>query len=167
MTETESERGKARGDALIALRELHARIELNESGEPISLDLLDSPVVDGQLEHLSQLASLEFVYLSGLTRITDAGLKYLQELTSLKELDISGSAVSPERRTITDAGLEYLRNLGNLEKLNLDRTEVTDEGLRHLILLTHLRVLSLKETHVTAAGVSRLQRALPDCEIVQ
>jgi len=52
MTETESERGKARRDALIALRELHARIELNESGEPISLDLLDSPVVDGQLEHL-------------------------------------------------------------------------------------------------------------------
>ena len=167
MTEAESEREKARGDALIALRELRARIELNESGDPISLDLLDSPVIDGQLEHLSQLPGLEFVYLSGLTRITDAGLKHLRGLTSLKELDISGSTVSPGRRTITDAGLENLRNLRKLEKLNLDLTEVTDEGLRHLIPLTQLRVLSLKETHVTAAGVNRLQRALPDCEIVQ
>jgi hypothetical protein len=99
-----------------------------------------------------------------LVRITDAGLKHLQGLTSLKELDVSGSTVSPERRTITNAGLEYLRDL---EKLNLGRTEVTDEGLRHLIPLTGLRMLSLKETHVTTAGVNRLQRTLPDCEIVQ
>ncbi|MGZ0174092.1 MAG: hypothetical protein ACKVHE_31670 [Planctomycetales bacterium] len=166
MTEPGSEREKARSDALIALREFRARIEVNERGDPVSLDLLDSPVVDAQLEYLKPLTSLESVYLNGLTRITDAGLKHLLGLTKLRELDLSGSAVSPKRRTITDTGLEFLRDLRNIEKLNLDRTEVTDEGLRHLTSFTCLRTLGLKETHVTRAGVDRLKQVLPDCEII-
>jgi len=182
-------REQADDEALVAFRELRARVELNDDGEAVSLDLLDSPVVDEHLQHLKVLTKLERVYLSGLTRITDAGLQHLTNLTNLKELDISGSVANPNRRHITDTGLEHLKGLTNLEKLSLNHTQITDAGLAHLMGLHSLKMLDLRNTMVTdlaleflwrlkklellnladtkvsAEGVSKLQKALPNCEI--
>ena len=182
-------REQADDKALVAFRELKARVELNDNGEAISLDLLDSPIVDTHLEHLTALRKLERLYLSGLTRITDAGLNHLKNLTNLKELDISGSATNPNRRQITDGGLEPLKGLTNLERLSLSQTQityaglasltgmhklkildlrntmVTDLSLEYLWRLKQLEVLNLAETQVSADGVAKLQQALPNCEI--
>ncbi len=185
----QAERQQAHDDALVAFRELRARVELNDNGEAVSLDLLDSPVVDVHLQNLMVLTKLERLYLSGLTRITDAGLQYLTNLTNLKELDISGSATNPNRRHITDTGLEYLKGLTHLEKLSLNHTQMTDAGLAHLMGLHNLNILDLRNTRLTdlaleylwrlknleilnlagtkvsVEGVSKLQKALPNCEV--
>ena len=168
MTDAESEsekRQKAQRDALVEFRELRARVELNENGEAVALDLLDSPILDAHLEQLNALSSLESLFLSGLTRISDEGLKYLVGLTNLKVLDISGSASNPNRRNITDAGLQNLNGLTKLEKLNLNRTQITNAGVAHLNRLSNLKTLSLHGTQVTADGVDKLKRSLPSCQI--
>lgn len=175
--------------ALTAFRELRARIELNANGEAVSLDLLDSPIVDEHLQKLNALTKLERVYLGGLTRITDAGLRYLKDLMCLKELDISGSVAKPNRRRITDAGMEHLKGLVSLEKLSLRQTQITDAGLACLVGLRNLTMLDLRNTLVSdhaveylgnfkkltlldltntkasEDGVTKLRHAMPDCEI--
>jgi hypothetical protein len=57
--------------------------------------------------------------------VTDAGLKHLRGLKSLRLLDLT-------RSRVTDAGLKHLRGLTNLECLILNDTQVTDAGRRAL-----------------------------------
>ena len=78
--------------------------------------------------------------------VTDAGLAHLDGLASLKELDLSRSA-------ITDAGLVHLKGMNSLERLDLSRTRITDAGLVHLRGLTSLQTLGLRSTDVGKAGV--------------
>ena len=74
-------------------------------------------------EGLRQLQSLNL----GDTRVTDAGLEHLKELTELRSLDFHSP--SPAYRTnVGDAGLEYLKRLTKLESLDLTYTKVTDTG---------------------------------------
>ena len=84
----------------------------------------------------------------------DAALEQVGRLTELRELALSGPAVS-------DAGLAHLKGLTKLFELSLDGTQVTDAGLAHLKGLTDLSKLSLVGTQVTDAGVAELQKALP------
>ena len=64
------------------------------------------------------------------------------------------------------AELGRLKELTNLEWLYLIETQVTDAGLEHLKELTNLETLILLETQVTEEGVKKLQKALPNCNIV-
>jgi hypothetical protein len=90
--------------------------------------------------------------------ISDDGLKHLQTLVSLEDLNLDGSQVG-------DRGLAYLESLTNLETLCLSDTNVTDAGLTHLKSLTKLRQLAVYRTEVTAKGIDKLQQALPNCTI--
>ncbi len=65
----------------------------------------------------------------------------------------------------TDSGSKYLSALKKLEKLNLCGTRVTDAALEQLKELRSLTYLGLPRT-VTADGVVRLQKALPDVQII-
>ncbi|RLS41753.1 MAG: hypothetical protein DWH81_05485 [Planctomycetota bacterium] len=77
--------------------------------------------------------------------VTDATLKYVAEMKSLRELDVAGSK-------ITDAGLKDLTGLTMLEKLTLSRTAITDAGLKPLLdQLPALKQLDVRETGVTPA----------------
>ena len=67
----------------------------------IRLELYDTGITDGGLEHLADFAELVHLDLYN-TRVTDSGLKHLWTLTTLKYLDL--------RKTIvTDAGVAELR----------------------------------------------------------
>ena len=92
------------------------------------------------------------------TKVTDADLEPLRELTNLQFLILRATKV-------TGLGLEHLKGLTNLQELDLQSTSVTDAGLEHLKGLTELQRLWLKGTNVTAEGVKKLQQALPNCEI--
>ena len=92
------------------------------------------------------------------TRVTDAEMGHLAELTGLEALDL-------QLTRVTDAGLVHLRGLISLDELYLFRTHVTDAGLVHLKALTNLEKLTVHDTPVTPEGVERLQQALPNCEI--
>jgi internalin A len=75
--------------------------------------------------------------------VTDATLKHLSGMKSLRELDLAGSQVS-------DAGLKELAGLVSLEKLILSRTKITDAGLKPLLdKLPKLKLLDVRETGVT------------------
>src|SRR5690606_35410991 len=75
--------------------------------------------------------------LDGCYNITDAGLVYLKDLTSLQSLDLSGC-------NITDAGLVHLKDLSSLRSLNLSEYQnITDAGLAHLRDLTSLKTIRL------------------------
>jgi hypothetical protein len=67
---------------------------------------------------------------------------------------------------VTDTDLAIVASLSGLEYLTLSSTEVTDAGLPHLYQLVHLQVVDLRRTRVTDAGVQDLQRALPECRIL-
>ena len=90
--------------------------------------------------------------------LTDADLKHLERLPSLRSIAVFGCDIS-------DTGLEHLKGLTKLERLNLDCTHVSDSGLQHLEGLVNLRELHLNETRVTPRGVGKLQEVIPDCRV--
>jgi hypothetical protein len=123
------------------------------------VDLWNTNITNAGLEQLKSLADLQSLDLRN-TKVTDAGLKHLKGLTKLQDLNLQDT-------NVTDAGLEHLKGLTKLQDLWLTRTNVTDEGLEHLTGLTNLRWLNLNETKVTDEGVKKLQKALPNCEIIR
>ena len=160
-----------------ALREIGARLEVNESGRVTSVIVSETRVDDGDLESLADLDKLEVLHLEN-TGITDAGLQYVRDVTTLREISLYGTHV-------TSAGLEYVRGLTNLRSLGLNETEVNNVGLKHLAGLKNLenlwldgtaisdaglqsltplkqlRNLGLRETQVTQRGVQFIKRQLP------
>ncbi|MCZ6767530.1 MAG: hypothetical protein O7D32_11440 [bacterium] len=174
--------GDPSGDSVAALEKLEARIERNDRGEVISVDLSATQVSDAELAHLKALASLQILHLFntqigdtglihlqgmtdlrelglGRTRITDEGLVHLKDLTSLQTLDFSWCS------RITGAGLEHLKELTNLRDLSLYKTKVTDAGLVHLKGMTDLENLALPVLGTSDAGVAELRKSLTKCEI--
>lgn len=122
----------------------------------------DSRVTDAGMKNLGGLRSLR-VFILGSSpahrnQITDEGLAYLAGLTKLETLSVSQSLV-------TDAGLVHLKNLTNLGWLGLSGSLVTDQGLMHLEKLNNLKDVHLYGTQVTEKGVANLQRALPKAKI--
>jgi hypothetical protein len=72
-----------------------------------------------------------------------------------------------EEREQVEQALALLADLPGLKRLSLEGVPVTDKDIVWLKPLATLQKLNLRYTDITAAGVADLQRALPDCEIVQ
>jgi Leucine-rich repeat (LRR) protein len=86
------------------------------------------------------------------SHLTDDWLGHLQQLSSLRSLDLWNTRVS-------DVGLQHLEGLSNLQTLYLGATDVTDAGLKHLKGLTNLRSLDLgRNPQLTVAGLENLKR---------
>ena len=117
------------------------------------LIIQNTKITNAGLAHLGELTSLKTLNLSGCYRITDAGFAHLGELTSLKELNLSWC------KQITDTGLAHLKELTSLKTLNLERCyKITDAGLAHLSELTSLKTLNLSECDkITDAGLAHLK----------
>ena len=173
---------RASGDPVAALEKLEARIERNERGEVIGVDLSSTQVSDAELAHFKALASLQVLHLFN-TQIGDTGLIHLQGLTKLQELGLGRTRITDEGLVhlkgltalqtldfswcsrITGAGLEHLKELTSLKELSLYKTEVTDAGLVHLEGMTVLENLALPELGTSDAGVAELQKVLTKCDI--
>jgi hypothetical protein len=92
---------------------------------------------------------------------TDTDLDELCELRGLRYLYLR----SP---LITDRGFSTVAGLRGLIALGLRGTAITDTGLRHLESMSNLRLLNLEQCpNITDAGLSRLQKALPNCQILR
>jgi F-box/leucine-rich repeat protein 14 len=110
------------------------------------------------LRHLLALERLETLGLSNcgdrLGERTDDGLKYLQLLPNLTDLNLSYS-----NWEVTDDGLEHLAKIQKLQKLSLDNNfSITDGGLKNLTpLKPYLKKLFLDGTHlITDAGLAHV-----------
>lgn len=104
---------------------------------------------DGTVEGFAEKNLLELLYLLDAGGLTSSGVKSLGRMTRLRNLRVSGDAV-------TDDSVAPLSGLGDLAALALHETEVGDEGLRSLGELTELRELSLFGTPVTDAGLETI-----------
>jgi hypothetical protein len=119
------------------------------NGPVTGIDLHNTKVADADLELLRDLTDLRTLNLSG-TGITDAGLKSVGGLTGLQTLLLNETAV-------TDAGLQHLHQLTELRELSLYHARVTDEGLTSLKGLTNLRDLTLSGDWITDKGLRELK----------
>lgn len=122
-----------------------------------TLNLSNTQVAD--IQPLQELSGLQGLDLSD-TPVIEANLQTLVEFKELRRLNLSGTSAS-------DASLVLLKDHSHLEWLALDGTSVTDAGLSSLTGLSKLKGLVLGETKVTDAGVGKLEKALPECEIVR
>src|SRR4029077_3017772 len=96
------------GDKLKCLNLGMRRIDDNQLLEFIGycpnlhqLFIKSDKISDKGLEHLSKLAALQKLDLSGCDQIGDAGLEHLSKLSALQKLNLIG------RNQISDAGLEH------------------------------------------------------------
>jgi hypothetical protein len=102
------------------------------------------------LKNLLQLESLN-LYHSAIENIDD-GLIYLQDLTKLKELNLSRCF-----RT-TDKALVYLKQIKSLKILDISYCEgISDQSLIHLQELTNLKLLDIYYTSITFNGYNQLE----------
>ncbi len=128
-------------------------VAANDSSKEIDFHLSGKDLTDEQLADVVQVNDVIWLNLKD-TKITDAGLKTLANLKSLKKLHL-------ERTAVTDEGLSEISGLSNLEYLNLYGTKVTDAGLEKLANLKNLKQLYLWESAATEAGAERLKQAIP------
>jgi tetratricopeptide (TPR) repeat protein len=107
-------------------------------------------VTDAGLETLAGFAKLEALSLLACKQISDDGLKHLQGLKNLQELDLNSTSIG-------DAGLQHLKGLARLRVLHLFNTKVSDAGLQTIQAFTDLRELGLANTGITDAGLEDLK----------
>jgi hypothetical protein len=85
------------------------------------VSFVNSEVTDDDLTVLKDLGGdLQKVDLTG-TKITDAALLILKDLSSVEGLDLA-------KTEITDTGLAHLNGMPNLKSLNVMKTNVTEDG---------------------------------------
>jgi len=126
------------------------------------LGLPGTPSVDlvGQalpVTHLTKLPSIPFkirrIHVAAEYAVTDADLKYFQDLPSLDSIDF-------KRSLITDAGVEKLSKIAaapHLVELSLGTEAVTDEGMRPFVAFRALRNVSLAGPNLSHTGIKILQ----------
>jgi internalin A len=99
------------------------------------------------MESFKKLSHLQTLYLIDV-KISDIGLKPLQDLKDLQDLNLRGTQS-------TDEGLANLSKLKKLKKLVVPNT-ITDQGLVHLKSLASLEELSLLPNRQFDAGSSMI-----------
>jgi len=123
------------------------------------LYLRDTRISDLTLARkLGSMRSLEVLDLAR-TRISNAGIAGLAQLTALRELDLAYAQLD-------DEGFAKLGALTLLEKLNLDSTHLTDVSIGALAGYSKLRQLDLYHSLVTRQGVDKLRAATPGLRVV-
>lgn len=111
------------------IRGFHGKYEVDEKDPArpvVRVDLRYYEVSDKELATFTELLQA-FPRLTTLqlksSKITDAGLAHLKNLSHLR-------VVALENAAVTDAGLMHLQTLTELQELSLKGTKVTEAGLR-------------------------------------
>ena len=129
--------------------------------ENLYLDV-KGPITDNGLAHLSKMRSLKKLHLSR-SQVTDRGLAYLAQIKTLEHLDLP-----QEQKGITDKGITCLGELPNLRQLAISRIHYidpkmnkdyyTDKGLEALVKCRNLEELSIGSIGVTDAGMDHIAK---------
>ncbi|MCA9077043.1 MAG: redoxin domain-containing protein [Planctomycetaceae bacterium] len=120
-------------------------------------------VTDEGLKYLANVPNLEYLGLFK-TNITDAGVKHLKPLKSLKRLDMNVKPFLADGRepALTPATAETLAELPSIEWLYFSNVGDPDEFLRHLSKLSNLKTLMICGTRhaglISDAGLVHLSR---------
>jgi Leucine-rich repeat (LRR) protein len=126
-------------------------------------------LTDTALQFLRQMPQLEYLDIGGQQRtdsglwsllLTDAGVQAIASVTELRELRLSGTAV-------TSHGLALLEPLPKLERLSLQSCKrLRDDAASTLAGFHHLQWLDVKDSGLTPEAVVRIRAVLPDCQVL-
>jgi outer membrane protein assembly factor BamB len=138
--------GTLKDDLADRLRQYRGDVVVHLAGLPIS---------DEGLAQLAQTPGLCGVNLELCGRVTDRGMRHLQQAMRLRVLRLTGTA-------ITKDGLQHLTALRHLTALDLEVCEqITDDGCQALGEMRQLKALVLKKTafepqRITPLGLAKL-----------
>lgn len=110
------------------------------------------------LEAVSKMPKLDCLSLTR-TSITAEKLKAIKSMPKLQALAIG-------KLNLTDAELAELLPLKPVSKLELVGNPLTDKSIATLARMPHLQRLQIGKCLFSKAGIARLQKLLPNCEIV-
>lgn len=105
-----------------------------------SLILFNAKFTDDDSEEICALPHLTRLGLLGRTTISDASLRHLTGLHSLKSLNLQSGPV-------TDDTLKYIADLRRLTDLNLSQTKVSGEMSKLTVINEVDRMFASAETH--------------------
>jgi hypothetical protein len=100
---------------------------------------------------------------------TPPGPSWLRNLLGVDFFsDVANVGLNSDRPAeVTDVMLEQLMDLTRLRQVWLYGTKITDTEMKQLEGLTQLQLVELiGTTEVTETGLKKLQRALPNCQII-
>jgi internalin A len=125
-------------------------------------------LTDTSLRFLRQTPQLEYLDIGGSQRtdsglwsllLSDTGMQSIASVTDLRELRMSGTAV-------TGRALEFLKPLPKLERLNLQGCKrLKDDAAAVLVGFKALRVLDLKDSSLSEQAVASIRAGLPECSV--
>ena len=110
-----------------------------------SLTLHRFVLSDGNINYIRDfdLETLSiFNHSSGFCEVTDDGVKHLEGIEFIKDIDLAGTG-------ITDASMPILATLVNLRSLSLLLTSVTSDGLSDIGSLEKLQSLTVNSPYLT------------------
>lgn len=136
-----------RTDPTLLLNRLGAKLRLDDGGEITGVDFQGKRIPPAVLADLQQLESLKELNLSYCGGISDESLRAIGDLRALESLDLTFCG------DIGDTGLEHLRGLTSLKRLNLSGTAVTDLGLSQLSGLAALEELDLSGSLIRRGAI--------------
>lgn len=113
------------------------------------ISILSETLSDHVLRVLAQLPRLRSLQIHRGPRMGDKGVQHLAGCLELRELYLSGTAVS-------DRGLMAIRDLPEVWSLMLDDTAVSDKGIVSLAGMRKLSLLGLNRTRVAGHGLASL-----------
>jgi internalin A len=125
------------------------RVEKNEAGQIVSLDLASTWITDADLEPVGQMKTLRKLNLAH-TKVTDVGIEHLKPLENVVELNLYYAEY------LTDTAIAHLREWKRLEVLNVRGVRLTSAVFEHLSQLTALRSLDIAFTEVEDDGFEQL-----------
>jgi hypothetical protein len=98
--------------------------------------------------------------------VSDASLKHLSEIATIERLDLSGSALPGSQigTNFTMQGLQQLKHLPKLRTLFLNNLHL-DGGFSGLAELKQVRYLSMMMTNIDEDEIYRLEEAMPETVI--
>ena len=121
------------------------------------LELTGDYFDDDALPYVARLVHLEELNLRNAL-ISDAGLRQLVPLQSLRVLRVGWRDVDSYIPEITDAGMKSIAELSSLEELDISCCHVSDQGVKLLRRLPRLRTLDLTLTPITDATLEEVKR---------
>ena len=125
----------------------------------------DAKISDQGLLILSnlQLQRLDTLTLGYCYKITDAGLKDLPKMITLKWISLMACT------GITDNGLRYLVPMSNLQAIDLRGCpNITNKGILILAEMKNLKGLLLGGCEkVTIGGAIKLRALMPNCKVIK
>src|SRR5436190_784981 len=128
----------------------------DRDGSIAEVSLARTWATDEDLSFVARISTIKRLDLA-FTLITDKGVKELEQLRQLEELNLETA------EALTDASMNYVKNIPTLRKLNVRGIDITDVGMPAIAQMTGLRSLDLSHTMLEDVGLEHLP-ALSDLE---